>query len=93
MSETKHTPEPWRIARYAYGEDSGAYVSAGPVLNSEKVIATLYPYSFYNMDADTANVNAERIVACVNALTGIDDPEAFVKEAKAALQKDKFPFL
>jgi hypothetical protein len=93
MSETKHTPEPWRIARFAYGEDSGAYVSAGPVLNIEKVIATLYPYAFYHMDAETANANAFRIVDCVNALAGIEDPEAFVKEAKAALQKDKFPFL
>ena len=45
------------------------------------------------MNAETANANNKRIVACVNALAGIEDPEAFVKEAKAAMQKDKFPFL
>jgi hypothetical protein len=92
MSETKHTPEPWRIDRTAEDDATPAYLIAG---NTSKyvVIAHLYPYSFYHMNAETANANNKRIVACVNALAGIEDPEAFVKEAKAAMQKDKFPFL
>ena len=31
---------------------------------------------------ETLEANAARIVACVNALEGIDDPEAFVEAAK-----------
>jgi hypothetical protein len=33
---------------------------------------------------DEQEANAARIVACVNALDGIDDPEAFVKAARDA---------
>jgi hypothetical protein len=88
----KHTPEPWRIGDIAEDNTRPAFLLAGEY-PSTVVTATVPPFKVYNMNADTATANAFRIAACVNALAGIEDPEAFVKEAKAALQKDKFPFL
>jgi hypothetical protein len=81
MSETKHIPEPW--------SQSDTWVFAA----DREFIAVAFGHKQFTNGRANANANAERIVACVNALAGIDDPEAFVKEAKAAMQKDKFPFL
>ena len=33
-----------------------------------------------------SEANAQRIVACVNAMTGIDDPAGFIKQIKYTLQ-------
>lgn len=68
--ESKHTPEPWREnsqgdTEYIYSERHGA-------------IATI-PHDGLNRDEHKAN--AARIVACVNAMKGISDPEAFVRRA------------
>ena len=69
-SESKHTPEPWREnsqgdAEYIYSERHGA-------------IATI-PHDGLHRDEHKAN--AARIVACVNAMKGISDPDAFVRRA------------
>lgn len=66
MSNMKHTPEPWREnsqgdAEHIYCERHGA-------------IATI-PHGGLNRDEHKAN--AQRIVACVNAMAGIEEPQAF----------------
>jgi hypothetical protein len=78
---TTHTPEPW--------SQSDTWVFAA----DREFISVSFGHKQFTDQRASAKANAERIVACVNALAGIEDPEAFVKEAKAALQKDKFPFL
>lgn len=40
----------------------------------------------YNVAEDVVEINAERIVACVNACTGIENPDA-IPELIAALKK------
>jgi hypothetical protein len=68
VSAPKHTPEPWRI--------DGPLTDAGHVL-----IVDPHGDALARLDAETVHletVNAARIVACVNAFAGIDDPAAFV---------------
>ena len=67
---TKHTPEPWTVEER--GPDGAhAIKSLAPV--STRHITSLHRFG---------RGNSDRIVACVNALAGIDDPEAFVAAAK-----------
>ena len=69
---SKHTPGPW------YGRSRGLYKGAEWDIREKRLGMTI---SCGGKEADVA-----RIVACVNALEGIDDPEAFV--ADAALARD-----
>ncbi len=69
MSEHKHTPEPWDV------KGNQIKCPMGHVAECFR----LDKYIEGNTEA-----NAERIVTCVNAMAGIDDPAAFVKQAKAA---------
>lgn len=79
MSETKHTPEPWEIAgpypRVTIGvavpeedDPSVGHYGFAPIL---QLIESAEAYG--NCDLVP---NAARIVACVNALAGVDDPAA-----------------
>ena len=82
-----HTPGPWHVAAYestpafraidlheAICKDDGPYQGQGDLL------AVVGPLNDPQSIAD-----AERIVACVNAMTGIADPRDFVSRAKLAL--------
>lgn len=72
MSEAKHTPEPWSVhsKRVWTVEDDCGDPVAGTFAREE-----------------VENIaNSSRIVACVNAMAGIDDPAAWVKGVKAALK-------
>lgn len=85
MSTPKHTPEPWAASYnglYMEIEHEGFYFIA--VFGND--------HSPLTRGSNIQKANADRIVACVNALAGIEDPEAFVQQAKAAINKDKFPF-
>lgn len=80
MSE--HTKEPWSQGD---GSRNMIYAWKGQVLvftdDGYRIIVSCnqnYP--------EEAEANARRIVACVNALKGIDDPEKFVEKAKEALK-------
>ena len=77
---TKHTPGPWTVrtrrehGSYCY-EGGGAHATiASPSTGVFVAEAKCGP--------KMAEANAARIVACVNALDGIDDPEAFMEAAK-----------
>lgn len=65
----KHTPEPWEV----YNEH---YITA----SDEKIACQFFDrmdYYYSNKDA-----NAARIVECVNALAGIENPAEWVKRMK-----------
>lgn len=87
MSESKWTPTPWRV-----GASSGGYMKdfPGHVVDQpgERLVANTCGYST-NTDngehVDENHANAERIVACVNALAGVGDPQAFVEAASKAM--------
>ena len=67
---SKHTPGPWTIKH-------GYVVSGG--ITVAKVLQSTGPQDEYGDRTPIENheANAERIVACVNAMDGIEDPEHF----------------
>lgn len=62
--------EPWTCRKYL--GDTETQDSAGEAILTED----------YNSCVTTDERRQRRIVACVNAMVGIEDPAAFVKEAK-----------
>lgn len=91
MSAPKHTPEPWSIHRHMGGTHEAecdgftawtSYIGAGDTL-----IGEVGAFKFNNpdnggwlrVDSDKEQrANAARIVACVNACAGMDDPAAII---------------
>lgn len=71
-----HSPEPWTVEDYNSG--CGFVRDA----NNQDI-----HYGYYDQEMPPAN--AERIVACVNALQGIENPQEFVEEAKELLKYGK----
>lgn len=63
MSETRHTPEPWLVE--ACGTRISHFFAAGDG-------SYLIPVA--DLLGEARESNAKRIVACVNACEGIDDP-------------------
>ena len=69
MSENKHTPEPWYVVDAPWGD--GTWINSGsPDPHHEGFIADCEDING-DVDIDTARINARRIVACVNACSGI----------------------
>ena len=68
--KTKHTPGPWRSSIWGGSEFQRGCVEtlAEPV----KVVCDIAKFPYAEMTEQDAN--ARRIVACVNACEGIDDP-------------------
>jgi hypothetical protein len=75
-----HTPGPWE----ADGGDTSTWWAV-TLPTGGYVIADLSESS-YSADQDAAN--ARRIVACVNACEGIDDPAAALAEVREVLRVD-----
>ena len=69
MSESKHTPEPWKVGPTNPGRiyrDSGSLSKIGNPIARANV--AIWPEG-------QEDANAARIVACVNACAGMADPE------------------
>ena len=71
---TEHTKEPWTAT------------FRGAVKARNKTIAHCWTTEDR---AKTWEADATRIVACVNALAGIDDPEAFMRDVRVMLEFDE----
>ena len=92
MSTPKHTPEPWRVDMNEslkvrmIVSSSGEAVGKAPVAQ----ILTTNPYA---VPEEVQIANAERIVECVNACAGIDEPAKFIKAvelcAKAVIERNE----
>lgn len=82
----EHTPEPWMAG--TVGELTGLNRDELPIYTVEgsagPVIAMVWPI-MADHDDDLQEANAARIVACVNALAGIEDPAAIVPLFKELL--------
>lgn len=63
----KHTKEPWQA-------------DTVDILDSDKNEIATTAYSPDDKSLDECKANAERIVACVNAMDGIEDPAQFREE-------------
>lgn len=74
-----HTKEPWTIS----DSDESWQVIGGdgsPVFSRTRVLKDRRP-------TNESVANRERILACVNALTGIEDPSAFVAAVDELLRR------
>lgn len=79
MSNANHTPEPWTIDRWGH-------VSAPSCGAGSKVLCPAFASPSGNHpQADEAEANTARIVACVNALAGVPHPQEAVKAAREAM--------
>lgn len=70
-----HTKEPWKA-------DEQTVRSEGPDCRRLLVCDISVRGRPYNETYDEAVANAARIVACVNAMAGIDDPVAFMRKTR-----------
>jgi hypothetical protein len=71
VSEQKHAPEPWRV------------------LHDETYPRVIFISSDGGpfVSGDVEEPDALRIVACVNSLAGVEDPQSAIEKARAALQR------
>ena len=75
-----HTPEPWEMA---FQE-----CHTGGVATCHGNGGWFEVWSRHWGDGVNAPANAARIVACVNAMEGIEDPQAFVEAARAVATRE-----
>lgn len=81
MSNTKHTPEPWKhFSAGSHMRDN--YTQSVAIAAFDKSKTTLIAGCFCDVvgGEPVAEANAARIVACVNAFANIEDPEVFMKQ-------------
>lgn len=76
---TKHTPEPWCV--------HNTVTIHGPNGNDYGILAEANIYRTESDGAETGQANAARIVACVNACAGMEDPAEALRLARAALKR------
>jgi len=77
MNQTKHTPEPWVYGGMVKAEAAQAYEAFSPWIENAGPRTTPVGKSVCIVDADM-----KRLVACVNACTGMTDPEKEVAELR-----------
>jgi phosphoglycolate phosphatase-like HAD superfamily hydrolase len=75
--ETKHTPEPWD---YELGHDMKYQQPIAKICNRQYVeIVTVWSRRPDGFDIEAASATAKRIVECVNAFEGIENPAEFMQ--------------
>ena len=78
----KHTPEPW-----IYRKSQCQPVYEAPIIANNIGECIAIPDSGgCSFSSDEVTANVKRIVQCVNACAGIEDPEAAIREAKDTLK-------
>lgn len=89
MSNTKHTAEPWVVY------DGGRFLSIIPEDDMEDITIARTPEHIgkerkladrFKDATEEDRANAARIVACVNAMAGVEDPAAFMEAARRELR-------
>lgn len=70
---TKHTPEPWFVKYVRCGLDP--FVAANPYEGHRYFNVSTTIEILSDEDYPTKEADAERIVACVNAMAGIENPQ------------------
>ena len=75
---SKHTPEPWVATDRAIKRDNG--FGYGEIIANVPGGNTSGP--FFVQSNEECEANVSRIVSCVNACTGMEDPAAEIAELK-----------
>jgi len=76
-----HTPEPWTARKKSEKFNASEIIGS----DGENIL-----FDDYGPDGQVLDENAIRIVACVNAMDGIEDPAAFIEVVKK-LELDAYP--
>jgi hypothetical protein len=76
--------EPWKHRRTSLGVYGQSYF-VDSVWCGERIVLRSECPALMAEEAENQYATFARIVACVNAMQGIEDPEAFVQEAKSSL--------
>jgi hypothetical protein len=76
MSKEKHTPEPWGVR----------VTSVGTNIFSEKQ-STYLMYMSQTRTVKEGNANAYRVVECVNAMEGIENPAEFMATVRKLVEE------
>ncbi len=71
-----HTKTPWRFDLLSMR------IKGSGDVDQRTVIANLSPKMDYSRGMTTQCANANRIVSCVNAMDGIEDPQHYIDEMK-----------
>lgn len=74
---SKHTPEPW-VSDDRQDIDTDFYSDDA----TGSIIGGCQEYTFAHRDIEERRANARRIVTCVNACAGMEDPAAEIAELK-----------
>lgn len=74
----KHTPEPWK----AYVNPRNGAIGVYSITTENDVAGC----NHLGLPANARKANANRIVACVNACAGIEDPASAISDAREALE-------
>lgn len=82
MSATKHTAEPWHETNSVLGD----FIEGTPLMVGSVPTPRTVARVDYSSPARSAADRA-RIVACVNACAGIEDPVAVLAEAREAFEE------
>jgi hypothetical protein len=84
---TKHTPEPWRVGKLTVIADTNQGLS----INGSYCKQALNYYGGYLIAESITENNASRIVACVNACAGMDDPAKEISTLRARIAELEQP--
>jgi hypothetical protein len=83
---SKHTPEPWYVVNgeYIYRRPQKELYEFGGQVAGDKPLA-ICNKGWYDQDSDgfPLRANAERIVACVNACAGMEDPQSEIQQLRS----------
>ena len=86
MSDQKHTAEPWK---YELGDleddDQDSYVPN--IYSKDPPHESIFRADINGDYLQLDEANAKRIVQCVNAMAGIEDPQAFMYNIKKLLER------
>jgi hypothetical protein len=86
---SKHTPEPWEVWKHETILPSGSKVRSisvdQKIAEGKSDIAKCW-YNSNGLSLEESAANATRIVACVNACAGIDDPSV-IPDMRLALKR------
>lgn len=94
MDKPKHSPEPWE-AGWGRGVTGATCPTGAPFCGGRKWPFTIIRKGFEVLavlpmqedQTESHEANAARIVACVNALAGVEDPAKALQAARDALEK------
>ena len=74
---SNHTPEPWR-----YHRNHRTILGDSEERNEVATVTSFFNYETREYLTELQDDNAARIVECVNAMAGIEDPVEFMREIK-----------